>query len=188
MFFDNKVNEKLARSSRKIKVETKYFYEDIEKLSGIINIKSFKEKPNKKFVKFFDDNSNCNKAINYFQIVNNGKNNNNTNNIVEEETMDTGNCIISLEKVYEDIEYDEDDSSDLNVSRKTIKSKKSIKSIKSIKSKKETEMYDEEDENKLTFSYYVFPNLLNDDFSKMMIYYSMKKKIKMKKIYIMILI
>ena len=164
LFFDNKVNEKLARSSRKIKVETKYFYEDIEKLSGIINIKSFKEKPNKKFVKFFDDNSNCNKAINYFQIVNNGKNNNNTNNIVEEETMDTGNCIISLEKVYEDIEYDEDDSSDLNVSRKTIKSKKSIKSIKSIKSKKETEMYDEEDENKLTFSYYVFPNLLNDDF------------------------
>ena len=169
LFFDNKVNEKLARSSRKIKVETKFLYEDIEKLSGIININSFKEKPNAKFVEFLDDNSNCNKAINYFQIVNNGKNNN-CNNILEEETLDEENCIISLHKVYEDIEYDEDDSSDLNVSRKTIKSKKSFKSIKSIKStksiksKKEVEINVEEDENKVTFSYYLFPKLLNDDF------------------------
>ena len=167
LFFDNKVNEKLARSSRKIKVETKFLYEDLEKLSGIININSFKEKPNKKFIEFLDNNSNCNKALNYFQIINNGKDNNNINNNLEEEIMDNENCIICLEKVYEDIEYDEDDSNDLNISRKTIKSKKSIKSvksIKSIKSKKEVELHDDEDENKLTFSYYVFPKLLNDDF------------------------
>ena len=163
LFFDNKVNEKLARSSRKIKVETKFLYEELEKLSGIININSFREKPNKKLIEFLDHNSNCNKAINYFQIINNGKNNNNNNNNNnwEEETMDTGNCIISLQKVYEDIEYDEDDSNDLNVSRKTIKSKKSFKSIKSIKSKKDVSV---EDEDKITFSYYVFPKLLNDNF------------------------
>jgi hypothetical protein len=145
LFFDNKVNEKLARSSRKIKVETKFLYEDLEKLSGIININSFKEKPNKKFIEFLDNNSNCNKALNYFQIINNGKDNNSINNNLEEETLDNENCIICLEKVYEDIEYDEDDSNDLNISRKTIKSKKSMKSVKSIKSKKEAELHDDED-------------------------------------------
>ena len=171
LFFDNKVNEKLARSSRKIKVETKFLYEEIEKLSKIININSLKEKPSAKFVEFLENNSNCKKAVNYFQIIDNGKNNNNnTNDNLEEETMDTGNCIISLQKVYEDIEYDEDDSNDLNVSRKTIKSKKSVKSIKSnksiksIKSIKDLEILDDEDENKITFSYYLFPRLLNDDF------------------------
>ena len=159
LYFDNKVNEKLSRGTRKIKTDTKFLYQDIKKLSGTIKIDTLKEIPNKKIIEFFENNSNCNRAINYFQIINKGNikiNNNkiNRDSNWENETMDTGNCIISLPKVFEDTE--DDYSSNFNFTRKTIKS------IKEIEEKEEKENNDE-NKNKLTFSYYVFPKLLNDN-------------------------
>ena len=88
LFFDNKINEKLGRGSRKMKVETKYLYEDNERLSGQIDIDSFKKEPSKNLTEFLSNKKNSEKAINYFQIINyvnneilsEKKNNNNKDN------------------------------------------------------------------------------------------------------------
>ena len=156
LYFDNKVNEKLSRGTRKIKVETKFLYEDLKKLSSTIKINTLKKLPNQKIIEFFENTTNCNKAINYFQNINNGNikiNNNkiNRDSNWDNETMDTGNCIVSLQKVFEDIEGD--NSSNFMFTRKTIKSIKDFEDDEII----------EENKNKVTFSYYVFPKLLNDN-------------------------
>jgi len=151
LFFDNKINEKLGRGSRKMKVETKYLYEDNEKLSGQIDINSFKKEPSKDLTEVLNNKINCNKAINYFQIINSVNNkeillkNNDNNNNKE---------ISSSQKSEGD---NEDDSS---LIKKPSKSMKSI--LKSVKSLKEIECTGNE-EKKITFSYYAFPKLLNDD-------------------------
>ena len=88
LFFDNKINEKLGRGSRKLKFETKYLYEDNERLSGQIDIDSFKKEPSKNLTEFLSNKKNSDKAINYFQIINyvnneilsEKKNNNNKDN------------------------------------------------------------------------------------------------------------
>ena len=154
LFFDNKINEKLGRGSRKMKIETKYLYEDNEKLSGQIDINSFEKEPSKDLIEVLSNKINCNKAINYFQIINhvnnkeillNKKNNDNNNN----------KEISSTQKSEED---NEDASS---LIKKPSKSMKSI--LKSVKSMKEIEFTDDSEEKKITFSYYAFPKLLNDD-------------------------
>ena len=128
LFFDYRINEKLTRGSRKIKVETKFFNETIENLSGEINIKSFKKEPSKKLVEFLNtDNKNCKLGVNYFQII--SKDPNKIYNInkykknyeinSDNETMDTGLAIISLHKVYEDIGSNiEDKNGSINISGK----------------------------------------------------------------------
>ena len=161
LYFDYKVNEKLSRGSRKIKVETKFFNEELENLSGEIKINSFKKEPSKKLIEFLNEKEkNCQKAINYFQIIakqnstvlsNKNAGDGNSDN----ETMDTGG-IISLHKVDEIGSNIDENSMSGNADSKMSNT---------------TTLYyvDEEEENnknknKLTFSYYIFPKLLNDNF------------------------
>ena len=154
LFFDYKVNEKLSRGSRKLKVETKFFNEEIENLSREININSFKREPSKKLRDFLKKNNNYKKAINYFQIISKKKkdinfineNNNENNNNSDSETNDTGLFIISLKQACDDM--------DDNLSKSNGK-----KSNNNLSIEKEDE---NDDDNKMTFSYYVFPKLLND--------------------------
>ena len=71
-----------------MKFETKYLYEDNERLSGQIDIDSFKKEPSKNLTEFLSNKKNSDKAINYFQIINyvnseilsEKKNNNNKDN------------------------------------------------------------------------------------------------------------
>ena len=151
LFFDNKINEKLGRGSRKMKVDTKYLYEDNEKLSGQIDINSFKKEPSKDLTEILSNKINCNKAINYFQIINHVNNN---EMLINKKNNDSNNKALSSQKSEGEIE----DTS--NLIKKPSKSMKSI--LKSVKVLKEIECTDTE-EKKITFSYYAFPKLLNDD-------------------------
>ena len=151
LFFDNKINEKLGRGSRKMKVDTKYLYEDNEKLSGQIDINSFKKEPSKDLTEILSNKINCNKAINYFQIINHVNNN---EMLINKKNNDNNNKALSSQKSEGEIE----DTS--NLIKKPSKSMKSI--LKSVKVLKEIECTDTE-EKKITFSYYAFPKLLNDD-------------------------
>ena len=160
LYFDYKVNEKLSRGSRKIKVETKFFKEDLENLSGEIKINSFKKEPSKKLIEYLNKNdNNCKKGINYFQIIskqngisNSNNNKNNCDNNSDNERADTRLSIISLHKIDEFGSNIEDNSTSLNITGKISNANKS-------------EIDDDEDniKNKIFFSYYVFPKLLNDD-------------------------
>ena len=155
LYFDYKVNEKLTRGSRKIKVETKFFNDEIKNLSGEIKINSFKKGPSKTLNKFLSDKpKNCKNGIFYFQVIANKKkindsNKNNGENNSEFETMDTGFGIISLHKVDEADSNIDDNSSNLNITGK-------------VSNKDDVEDDDENNKTKFTFSYYVFPKLLND--------------------------
>ena len=155
-----KINEKLTRGSRKIKIETKFFNENLENLSGEININSFKKGPSKKLNEFLKQNNNYKKGINYFQIISkdpnkiyNNKSKNNFDIDSDYETMDTGFCIISLHKIYEEIGSNADEKDG------------SIKITQKISNVTNDENDDNEDnnKNKLSFSYFVFPKLLNDN-------------------------
>ena len=155
LFFDCKVNEKLSRGSRKIKVETKFFNVDIENLNKDININSFKREPSIRFRDFLMKKNNYKKAINYYQIISkkkktsndniNNDNNENANNSDNETNNDSGLFIISLHQV-------NDDNEDNLISNK--------KSSNNLVLDKDD---DDNDEKKITFSYYVFPKLLFDD-------------------------
>jgi len=138
LFFDNKINEKLRRGSRKMKVETKFLYEDNERLSGQIDIDSFKKEPNKYLTEFLSNKKNSDKAINYFQIINY-----------------VNNGILSEKK-------NNNKDNENNISNP----------LKTVKSMKEIEFTDNEEEKKITFSYYAFPKLLNDD-----LFYSFRENI-----------
>ena len=159
LYFDYKINEKLTRGSRKIKIETKFFNENLENLSGEININSFKKGPSKKLNEFLKQNNNYKKGINYFQIISkdpnkiyNNKSKNNFDIDSDYETMDTGFCIISLHKIYEEIGSNADEKDG------------SIKITQKISNVTNDENDDNEDnKNKLSFSYFVFPKLLNDN-------------------------
>jgi hypothetical protein len=156
LYFDYKVNEKLSRGSRKIKVETKFFSEDLENLSGEIKINSFKKEPSKKLREFLNDaDKNCQKGINYFQLIANqnsiiSNDKNTCENNSDYETMDTGICLISLHNVGSNLD---DNGSSLNVTGKISDTTNFI----------DIDEDEEYNKNKLTFSYYVFPKLLNDD-------------------------
>ena len=156
LYFDYKVNEKLSRGSRKIKVETKFFSEDLENLSGEIKINSFKKEPSKKLREFLNDaDKNCQKGINYFQLIANqnsiiSNDKNTCENNSDYETMDTGICLISLHNVGSNLD---DNGSSLNVTGKISDTTNFI----------DVDEDEEYNKNKLTFSYYVFPKLLNDD-------------------------
>ena len=159
LFFDYKVNEKLSRGSRKIRVETKFFNEDLVNLSGEIKINSFKKEPSKKLIEYLNENEkNCQKGINYFQIIAkqnnkifNNKNNGDGNS--DNETMDTGLCVISLHKIDEMGSNIEDNSTSMNATSK----------ISNTTNLNYIEEEEENIKNKFTFSYYVFPKLINDD-------------------------
>ena len=148
LFFDNKINEKLGRGSRKIKVETKYLYEDNERLSGQIDINSLKKEPSKDLIEFLSNNINCNRAINYFQNIHVVK-----NIILLENNKDNKNNIISSQNS-EGENFDENVSSNSNAKSNPTKSVKTLKDI---------EYSDNEGKKQITFSYYAFPKLLNDD-------------------------
>ena len=160
LFFDYKVNEKLSRGSRKIKVDIKFFNEEIKNLSGEIKINSFKKEPSKKLIEYLNNNeNNCKKGINYFQKIskknlinnNNYEDNINCDNNSDNERTDTRLSIISLHKIDEVGSNIEDISTSLNITGKISNANKSE--------------IDENEDNKIkiTFSYYVFPKLLNDD-------------------------
>jgi hypothetical protein len=133
LFFDNKINEKLGRGSRKMKVDTKYLYEDNEKLSGQIDINSFKKEPSKDLTEILSNKINCNKAINYFQIINHVNNN---EMLINKKNNDNNNKALSSQKSEGEIE----DTS--NLIKKPCKSMKSI--LKSVKVLKEIECTDTE--------------------------------------------
>ena len=177
LFFDYKINEKLSRGSRKIKVETKFYNKNLDNLSGEINIKSFKKEPSKKLIEFLNSNNkNCRRGINYFQIIskdpnkvynnNKNKNKNNTennteNNVDNNETMDTGFCIISLHKAYEDVGSNIDDNEgSLNLTGKLINGENKDNNDDEIDDKENEE---KDNKKKFIFSYFIFPKLLNDN-------------------------
>ena len=164
LYFDYKVNEKLSRGSRKIKIDTKFFTTEQESLKEEIKISSLKREPSEKMFKYFCSNRNHSKnAINYFQkIINNNKiiekedknnisidndnsindsisvnNDNNDNN--DNSESENGFCIISLHQAYEEV------GSNFSVTNKKL------------------EEIEEESNKKIIFSYYVFPKLLNDN-------------------------
>ena len=167
LFFDYRINEKLTRGSRKVKVETKFFNENLDSLSGEINIKSFKKEPSKKLVEFLNSNNKkCKRGIDYFQIIskdpnkicNNNKNKKNGEITSDNETMDTGFCIISLHKVYEEIGSNiEDNNGSINISGKLCNAANKCNNNDEIDDKEE-----KDNKKKLTFSYFIFPKLLND--------------------------
>ena len=172
LYFDYKINEKLSRGSRKIKIETKFFNENLDNLSGEINIKSFKKEPSKKLIDFLNSNNkNCKRGINYFQIISKDPNKVYSNNNKKKktcditydnnETMDTGLCIISLHKAYEDVGSNIDDNDgSINLTGKLIKDVNKEKNDDDEIDEKENE---EKDNKKLIFSYFMFPKLLNDN-------------------------
>ena len=172
LYFDYKINEKLSRGSRKIKIETKFFNENLDNLSGEINIKSFKKEPSKKLIDFLNSNNkNCKRGINYFQIISKDPNKVYSNNNKKKktcditydnnETMDTGLCIISLHKAYEDVGSNIDDNDgSINLTGKLIKDGNKEKNDDDEIDEKENE---EKDNKKLLFSYFMFPKLLNDN-------------------------
>ena len=140
LYFDYKVNEKLSRGTRKLKIETKFFSEDLENLSGEIFINSFKKKPSQNFIEFLNNEKNCKNAINYFQIII-------IENNSESDTKDNGE-LFTLYKIGDDPDSNIDDSSSgLNVTEK-------------ISNLNNNEDIDENE--KIQFSYFVFPKLLND--------------------------
>ena len=157
LYFDYNVNEKLTRGSRKVKIDTKFFSEEIQDLSGQIKINSFRREPSEKMYEYFNKNKNIKKALNYFQlisdkkkIINNNNDNDNDNNS-DSETMDTGFCIISLHQAYDAQDNNEENTANV--------------SGKQSNGNKENEDDDDNidlDKKKLTFAYYVFPKLLND--------------------------
>ena len=156
LYFDYKVNEKLSRGSRKLKVETKFFSEDLESLSGEISINSLKKMPSQNFNEFLNNEKNFKNGINYFQIMQKGikksLDKNNLESISETETTDTGGCIISLYKVSDDADSNIDDSSSgLNVTGKI-----------SNLNNEDMDENEEDNKNKIKFSYFVFPKLFND--------------------------
>ena len=175
LYFDYKINEKLSRGSRKIKIEIKFFNENLDNLSSEINIKSFKKEPSKKLIDFLNSNDkNCKRGINYFQIISkdpnkvytdNKKNKNNKTDIPADnnETMDTGLCIISLHKAYDDEGSNSDDNNgSLNLNGKLMNggNKDNIDDEIEINEKENEE---NDNKKKFIFSYFMFPKLLNDN-------------------------
>ena len=161
LYFDNKINEKLNRSSRKLKIDTKFFNDELENLSCEININSFKRLADKDLNKFLSKNvKNCHKGINYFQIIkkenmlfsniNNNKNKNNENDNLEIEKNDN--------RVY--ISFYKSDTMGTNIDLYST----TLNTTGKISIKDDNDEDEENTKNKYTFSYYVFPKLLNDDF------------------------
>ena len=159
LYFDNKVNEKLLRSSRKIKANTKYFNTEIENLNWEININSFKKEPSEKMMDFLNNKENkCNKkAINYFQIISKKKNIiiNHNNNNSDNEIMKTELGLISQNEVYEGFDTIKED----RISNSSTK----IDILNKDHENNTIDVIDEINNNKLTFTYFVFPKLLNDE-------------------------
>ena len=160
LYFDNKVNEKLLRSSRKIKANTKYFIADIENLNREININSFKKEPSEKMKDFLNNKKNiCNKkAINYFQIISKKKNiliNHNNNNNSDNEIINTELGLISQNEVYEGFGTIKEDSKSNSSAKIDILNKDHENNT--------IDAIDEINNNKLIFTYFVFPKLLNDE-------------------------
>ena len=69
LFFDEKINEKLAREKFS-KIETKFLDDKIiEKLSGEIKIGSWKKDISNETKEFFQNSHNCERGLNYFQYI-----------------------------------------------------------------------------------------------------------------------
>ena len=160
LYFDNKVNEKINRSSRKLKIETKYFNDELVNLTCEIIINSFKKAASKDLNKFLRENiKNCHKGINYFQIIkrenklfsniSNNKNKNNNENQNLEFEKNEGFCI-SLNKT---------DTIGTNIDLYST----TLNTTAKMSIKDDNDDDEENTKNKYTFSYYVFPKLLNDD-------------------------
>ena len=169
LYFDYIVNEKLTRGSRKVKIDTKFFSEEIQDLSGEVKINSLRKEPSEKMNEYFNNQKNTKNALNYFQLIsdkkqiinnnndddNNDNNNDNDNdkdkdNNSDSENNDSGFCIISLHRAYDIPDNNEENTT--NVSGKTSNANKENEDDDDI----------DLDKKKLTFAYYVFPKLLND--------------------------
>ena len=198
LYFDYKVNEKLARGSRKLKIDTKFFNEEIEKLGGEITINSLKKEPSEKMYNFLHKSkNNCKNAVNYFQkIINNNK------NIKENEKEDNNNISIdndndclndSIRESYlkndNDNDNDNDNNSDsdngfciisLHQAYEDVGSDLSSvnKKLEGNNDVEEEKKEIKEKNKKLLFYYYVFPKLLNDNkfFRENLIYEELESK------------
>ena len=69
LFFDEKINEKLARETKFKKIETKFLEEKFENISGEIRIDSIKQEISEETKEFLCNEYNCDKALNYFQYI-----------------------------------------------------------------------------------------------------------------------
>ena len=69
LFFDEKINEKLAREAKFKKIETKFLEEKFENLSAEISIGSIKQEVSEETKEFLCNKYNCDRALNYFQYI-----------------------------------------------------------------------------------------------------------------------
>ena len=70
LFFDEKINEKLARDNKFKKIETKFLSENMSKtIFGDITIESLRHEISNETKEFFCNEYNCDKALNYFQYI-----------------------------------------------------------------------------------------------------------------------
>jgi hypothetical protein len=192
LYFDYKINEKLARGSRKLKIDTKFFNEEIEKLGGEITINSLKKEPSEKMYNFLHKNkNNCKNAVNYFQkIMNNNK------HIKENEKEDKNNISIdndnnclndSIRESYLKNDNDNDNDNDNNsdsesgfciISLHQVYEDVGSELSNATKKLEGNNDAEEEKNKKLLFYYYVFPKLLNDNkfFRENLIYEELESK------------
>ena len=70
LFFDEKINQKLAREIKFKKIETKFLSEDMtDAIFGEINIESLKQEISDETKEFLCNEYNCDKGLNYFQYI-----------------------------------------------------------------------------------------------------------------------
>ena len=69
LYFDDKINEKLARESKMKKIGIKFIEDDLRNLTGEIIIGSLKKKISNELKKYLSDKRNCEKGLNYFQYI-----------------------------------------------------------------------------------------------------------------------
>ena len=158
LYFDNKVNERLAKESRKIKFLTKNANENYMNLSGKFYINLIKREPSESMIKFFNVPKNIKKGLNYFQSIN------------LEDSLKKEN----KNRIRGNSDFNENDMPEVEpqIGFTLVLHKAYIE-----KEEEKEEISDEEiKDQKLNFSYYVFPKLLNDNIL-------IKEKINQEEIY-----
>ena len=69
LFFDDKINEKLAREMSLKKIETKFLDDKSDIISGEISIESINREISDETKEFFENKHNCELGLNYFQYI-----------------------------------------------------------------------------------------------------------------------